>query len=680
MKRRISATILFVKILIIKIQYIKASGKIQQIIIIFAIFILQIYFLKRGRITSMFNQEKPLLKLYVDNLLKTGQISGKKYYCFGDWNIVNSSLGELLESCNIEAILDNNISFHGEYINNKKIVSPNILKKEEKGTFLVFILCNYVDEIKVQLEEMGLKEGEDFVDVYSPLISYIRAKMLRESILLFEQFIGRIPKNYFSSIPIIQKEKIGLVCICEMNRNLIVYSLTLGLLLRARGYKVTFIIDSLKAFESYHYFENIEEVARNYVDAILPKIKKLCPDIEIMDIMQEGKVEINFEDKAYVSKMAVYVLRWFKARYREGLFKSYEKQNQKAEEILSYTLSYIKGFFTKNKFDVLCVYTGFHRHRGMYFYVGEKNGMRVSTYDDGRRGRMLFCTNGIAAHHDDIAKMFQNNYFNKEEKNFFSFLGEKAFEKEKNSTIKDVGHHLQIVQYNNKLDLEQIYDIIIPLNLAWDAAALGRDNIFKDDMDWLRQTLRFIIDHTDASIMLREHPGQKKYNYYNYIDIPKELPIINLNKDRIFFVGAEDKINTYQYLERCKLVLPYTSTVGIEAAMMGKNVILHTDVYYDSAGIAYKALSIQDYFDAIKYYYNNPSEPICKRREDAYLTFFYRLNSGVLSEYCIHHTDWLKYSIEELLNLSGVLEKINAVGAGVPTIYSNIKKIIEKKE
>ena len=508
-----------------------------------------------------------ILKNYIENLRVQNKLksSQNKVFLFGEWSIISSLLDELQEVCEIEKILDNDVSKQGKFIKGKEVVAPNYLKKEKKGNFAVFILCNYVEEISKQLEDMGLNAEIDYFDLYTSLECYPRVKMFENSILSLEEFINRIPEQYFRNIPITQKENIGVVCICEMNRYLTAYSIVLGLLLRSCGYKVTLIIDALKAFESHHYFDGIEAIAKKYVNKILPIIQNKCPDVEIAYIDQEGKANLDTKDKMQVSKMAGYVLKWFKARYSQGLFKDCENPKQQAEEILSYTLSYIKNYFQNHKFNVISVYTGIHRHRCMYHYYGEVCSSRICTSDAGGVQRMLYCTSGIAAHNDDIAQMFKRKYFNDRETDMIVKWAEDSFREKVTNT-----YHMEE---------ELCYDIVIPLNIAWDAAALDRDDIFHSELEWLNETLLYILQYTDANVIIREHPLQNDYKYYYHDNLKKELPIIEENNDRIYFAGASDRVNIYQLVKHCKLVLPYTSTVGLEAAMMEKNVILHTKVY-----------------------------------------------------------------------------------------------------
>jgi hypothetical protein len=52
-------------------------------------------------------------------------------------------------------------------------------------------------------------------------------------------------------------------------------------------------------------------------------------------------------------------------------------------------------------------------------------------------------------------------------------------------------------------------------------------------------------------------------------------------------------------MEGAKLVLPFASTIGIEAGIMGKKVIMESSAYYSGLPFAPQAISKQDYFKQI---------------------------------------------------------------------------------
>jgi hypothetical protein len=61
------------------------------------------------------------------------------------------------------------------------------------------------------------------------------------------------------------------------------------------------------------------------------------------------------------------------------------------------------------------------------------------------------------------------------------------------------------------------------------------------------------------------------------------------------FVPAEAPINSYDLLEEARLVLPFVSTIGIEAAALGKPVVVGGAVYYADLGFVWSASTREEY-------------------------------------------------------------------------------------
>lgn len=614
---------------------------------------------------------------YIKNIVEKNQ--AKKIFCFGGGTAAEILMEKMDGEIQIEKFLDNNKLLYGKKINGIEIAAPESILKEENGSYIVLVLSRHIHEISLQLDGYGLNAGKDYFDIYSQFTPYFLTKKHLSLMDEFQKFVERIPDNELGNRPILHKNKVGVVYASAMYRNYTSYCLAEVLLLRYYGYPVSLIIDTLPTFESYSLFEGFEKIVGKKVEQIVAIIKAKCNDIEILHIEQEGKQELTADDKYAVMKNKLYTLMVYDA-YPSGSVSSFlsgeQKREEIAESILTNTLMYIKAFFNKHSFDSIDVPGGKGSHRGNYLYYGKKLGIRVSTYDTTFAGKMLYSTDGITAHLDDITKLVQNSYFNYEENKRLVELAKDSFSKRKSSTVGN-GNDCQLTGYQENI---HPYDVIIPLNIFWDAAAVQVDKVFYDYMDWLEQTLEFLMENTNASVMLREHPAQELFPAYVYTDFKENLPIITKYKERIFFAAASEKVNTYQYLEQCKLVLPYTSTVGIESVLLGKNVITHTDVYYNNINVVFEAENKEQYFDAIKNFLQHTELAGEVNVDNAYLAYFFHANAFLECEYCINNTSWMKMTLKELSELTEVSWVVLSIGSGVPTIYSKISNTFLKNK
>jgi len=625
----------------------------------------------------IYNVEQHIDFKTIDNLLKEN--SDKKIVCFGGGTAADILMKRFLNNYKIECFLDNNKSLHGKKIYGVSIKSPKIVSEMKKDSFIILILSKHFVAISKQLKGYGLRENKDFYDIYSKFFKYFRIKKYEDNARKFLEFIDRIPENAFDDKALKQgQKKIGIVCLGEMLQNVTWYSMAQSILLRYNGYSSTLIIDTMRSFDSYIYFDGIEDVARIYIDYVIKHLLEKCPDIDVEYVDEYGTVELDEEDIKMTEKYAPLVVKWFDSQKDEVFLKNDSDRVSVAKNLLHKTMKRIKSFFGKNQYDTINVFTGFHRHRCVYTYIGRKNGIRVSTYDADRAmgGITLYETDGVSGNSPDITKLIKSQCFNDEEKQRVVELSKQNFNTRLNSSIEDEGYNYQPV-----LSEEEIspYDVIIPLNIFWDSAALGVDFLFKDETEWLRETLKFLMENTTASVMVRVHPAQALDNEFNYKDYKKELKIINEYISRIWWVNAEEKVNTYQYIKNCKLVLPYTSTIGIESAILDKNVLVHTNVYYAKMDFVYQPATKEEYFEKIEYYLNNSDKKICNDKTNAYLAYYCQMKHVTKTKFSECFTEWMDEDLNELNNMMGVDKIVAVIAENKITIYENIKEELGRK-
>ena len=599
----------------------------------------------------------------IEILLKKN--ADKKIICFGGGTAADIFARKVLHGTEIRGVL---------------VKSPEILTKLEKGSFIILILSKHFKAISRQLKEYGLQESIDFFNLYRNFFEYFRIKKYEDNARCFLEFIKRIPDNTFDNIPLKENQsKIGIVCLGEMLQNITWYAMAQSVLLRYNGYASTLIIDTMKSFDSYIYFDGIEDVARIYIDYVLKYLLEKCPDIDVKYVDAYGEAELSKKDNQMTEKYAPLVVKWFDSQKDEVFLSNNPRRVEYAKCILKATMKNIKKFFEMNEFDTINVYTGIHRHRCVYTYIGCDKDIRVSTYDADKAmgGITLYETDGVSGNSPDIVKLIRGNYFNDVDKKEIIELARKDLHKRMNSSVDDEGYNYQPALYDKVI---KKYDIIIPLNISWDSAALGIDRVFGDEVEWLKETLDFLMKKTTMSVMIREHPAQAIYNEFVYKDYTKEISIINEYKDRIFFANADSEVNTYQYLNKCRLVLPYSSTIGIESVLLGKNVILHTDVYYAKLGVAYQATTKKEYFDKILLFCNSTEENYDCNIENAYLAYYCQMNHYFKCEFIECLTGWMKKNIQELNKIEGVRKIIGIIAEDKIAIYENIKEKIESKE
>ena len=142
--------------------------------------------------------------------------------------------------------------------------------------------------------------------------------------------------------------------------------------------------------------------------------------------------------------------------------------------------------------------------------------------------------------------------------------------------------------------------VLIPLNVEWDTAALGRHVHFKSTTEWLISTIGAVLEQNAGPVVVRQHPSERRPLQRSKLDVAALLRESFGQDPRCQFVAADDPVSSYDLLRAARLVLPFVSTIGIEAAAMGKPVLIAGACYYTDLGFVWSAGSREEYFDLLQ--------------------------------------------------------------------------------
>ena len=149
-------------------------------------------------------------------------------------------------------------------------------------------------------------------------------------------------------------------------------------------------------------------------------------------------------------------------------------------------------------------------------------------------------------------------------------------------------------QVRRTLDLDDRPIVLLATNVIGDSLTLGRQ-VFSDSMTtWLERTVRYFADRSDVQLVVRIHPGELITNGPSVADVAQQaLPDVPEN---IHLIAAGAKVNTYDLVEIADLGLVYTTTVGMEMAMSGVQVIVVGNTHYRGKGFTLDPDSWEAYF------------------------------------------------------------------------------------
>ena len=139
---------------------------------------------------------------------------------------------------------------------------------------------------------------------------------------------------------------------------------------------------------------------------------------------------------------------------------------------------------------------------------------------------------------------------------------------------------------------------------------------------------------------------------------------------RIRFVDSNAAINTYDLIEKAKVVVPYVSTVGIEAAALGRVVVTEGNSCYAGLGFVWAAKNREEYFKFLEEALKGKLKVTEKQRQDAwrcyYLTQCRNWHYTVFTPTPTDFDKWVFEQPEELLAKQEVKDVIDSIDKDIP--------------
>jgi hypothetical protein len=138
-------------------------------------------------------------------------------------------------------------------------------------------------------------------------------------------------------------------------------------------------------------------------------------------------------------------------------------------------------------------------------------------------------------------------------------------------------------------------------NIVWDSAVQEREIAFTGMFDWIDQTLAYFIRKPEYNLLVRIHPAEIRLKSRETKERTAEHIRNTFSKlpPNIKLIEAESDISSYRLIEMADTILVYTSTVGLEASLMGKTVIAAGNTHYRDKGFITAPNTISEYFAQI---------------------------------------------------------------------------------
>lgn len=393
------------------------------------------------------------------------------------------------------------------------------------------------------------------------------------------------------------------------------FCIEIALALRARGWRPVFLWDVTQLT-----FNNVTPTALK----ALPGLRARLQDFgDIVDVAAESVGPTFAEDfDLLVKENAIWTTKGEQTaeefvRTRLGLKAEFEAHASRIFQALQ-----------RHRLDWVFVPGGVFGLSGLYVRAAQALDLDFTTFDSGLGG-VILTHRGVAGHYSDLpeaqAKVEADLRARPEVlARIEADLAQSVKDRQESKDIIKI----QTVLPTGRTDLAS--DILICLNYRADTAALCRTKVFPSVEAWIVAVIRFAKQHGNLRVNVRPHPVVRRAAARTTDDL--ETVVLREDPDGLVtrWIAADAPVSSYDLLATTKVVLPFTSTIGIEAVYHGKPVVVGSHVFYDTMGFVSKADTEAEYFRYIDEALAGRLEPTPEIRQRAAIVLYLALNCRAL--------------------------------------------------
>lgn len=442
------------------------------------------------------------------------------------------------------------------------------------------------------------------------------------------------------------KKSICIVVCPWMGTSVPWYAIALAFMLNKKGLNIFILFDDLP-FGDDEIFHKIQS------KLILKTLKRL--EIKWVKLSNYSGSESNMTQIEYLSQLNS--LHYTRGETNYELRQSYEKKIQRQ---LNQIYPKVDNFYKSEVPSQIILPGGIWGSSGVLSLFANQYNSQLTTYDSGE-SILILSIFGVAAQLKDIPYSFDEILKNQEEKKFAIEKGQEQLQKRRDG--RDMYTHFS--NNSNVLGIENDYYLML-LNSVWDSAALGLHTVYESMIDWILDTIEWVLMNTEKTIIIRQHPAER-VDYINNTDSyeNKMHNRFGTNK-RIVFIEAKNDINTYDLIENSFCVLGFSSTSVVESVALGKPAIIVSSTYYANLGIVYNANSKEEYYSYLDKASKNELEVTQEMKDRACVSNYITQSCNwYKTEFTPNRNNFLKWSAKSLdelekeyLPLQAILEKV----------------------
>jgi hypothetical protein len=223
--------------------------------------------------------------------------------------------------------------------------------------------------------------------------------------------------------------------------------------------------------------------------------------------------------------------------------------------------------------DIVVVFNGILYPEATVRWLAQKRGLRVITHEVGFKPFSAFFSHQQAtAYPIDIPK---NSQLTAEQNAALDGYLEERFKGK--FTMAGIKFWPEIRQLDAAfIEGANQFDQIVPVftNVIFDTSQIHADSVFENMFHWLDLVAEIIKSHPNTLFVIRAHPDEFREGKKSRESVPEWIAQNEIDKNQnVIFIKPNEYLSSYDLIQRSKFVMVYNSSIGLEAALMGKAVL-----------------------------------------------------------------------------------------------------------
>ena len=169
-------------------------------------------------------------------------------------------------------------------------------------------------------------------------------------------------------------------------------------------------------------------------------------------------------------------------------------------------------------------------------------------------------------------------------------------------------------------------------NVVFDTSQIHANTLYPDQFAWLEDLKAAIQSHPETLFVIRAHPDEDRPGKASRESVARWVADRSLGaRENVLFVPPGEYVSSYELIECSKFVLVYSSSVGLEACIMGAPVLCAGKARYTQIPSAVLPASAEAYRRQLAEWLEAEAIPVSPdRAENARAFLFYELHHASL--------------------------------------------------